>query len=199
MFEDRSGVSPCAVATTTLATFDGTGQFFSSTYLNDDIFPSRIKDPLDSLWNIDNLTGGDHFVEAMNISIEHLVVPEIILCPSVFIQVHNGTSMRDLAFSSKRREWASIRMHRCEDKPSIGRLPVDISRSIVPIDADGVHWQTSIVVRMQKLHYTCQIVRLSRRLANQVDVIWAIVSNLNTSDLVHKQYLWRAIEHTVNP
>ena len=76
---------PRAVPATPLATFDGTGQFFSSANLDDNKFPPFIKYSLDTCRDIDDLTSGYNLVVTMNVSVKHFVIPEIILGFSVFV------------------------------------------------------------------------------------------------------------------
>lgn len=67
-------------------------------------------------------------------------------------------------------------MHRGKDHTSVCHLPVDVTRTVIPVDPDGVDWEVLLIVDVEELHHTGKVIRLARWFAYQVDVIWTSIS-----------------------
>lgn len=145
--------SPSTIALASLAGFGSTCQFSTFAYLHDDKFPALVQDLLDLCRKVDHLSSGDHFVKAVNVAIEELVVPERIGLLSVSIQIGDVASVEDFTLSSQRRDRTSIRLHRSVYNPSIVDLAWYIPRPKKPIDSQRIYRSVLIVVYMEELHY----------------------------------------------
>lgn len=132
-------VLPGTISATPFACFDSTCQFLAPSKFDDYKFPPLVKDFFDTRWHVDYLIGRYYFVISMNISIEHLLVPEVISCLPKLIEVRDTIAVRNLARSSNRCEGADVGMHGCEDLPSVVDLPVAVPWSIIPVDFQGIY------------------------------------------------------------
>jgi hypothetical protein len=62
-------------------------------------------------------------------------------------------------------------MHGCKHLTSIINFAANIFGPIVPIKSQGIDGLRGIVVHVKKFHNSTEIIRLSRRLANQIYMI----------------------------
>lgn len=68
-------------------------------------------------------------------------------------------------------------MHGGVKEPRIAVEALDVPRSVIPIDAEGVNWRASVFcIRMQKLHDAAEVVRLAWWFADKVHVICSLLS-----------------------
>ena len=72
-----------------LASLDGTRQFFPLADLDQNEFPAFVEDFLDVSRNINDIFSRNDVVKTMDISVEHFVVPETIPRLLVTTQVLN--------------------------------------------------------------------------------------------------------------
>lgn len=108
----------------------------------------------------------------MNETVEDLVVPERVLGPAEFIKIGNFATMPDVAFSTERGQGADVRVHRSVNQTGVIIVAQHISRPIEPVHPKRVHWRGWVLaVGVEKFHDTAKIVRLPRRLADEVRVI----------------------------
>ncbi len=169
--------SPRRVIAAPLASLDSTGKLLTSPYFGKHKLPSLIEYLFDPCWYVYDLTSGNDFVVTMNIAIEQLVIPKAILGLSKIIDITNATSVGDMAFTPKRREGTIVGMHGRKNHPCIIHLTLNVPRTIIPVDPHSVHRQVVIIVGVQELHNSTQIIRFTWWLAYQVRVIYTYVSN----------------------
>lgn len=80
-----------------LARFCSARQLLGPLRLNNDVFPTIIQDFLDSPRNIDHLLRRHDLVIPMNVSVEQLIVPKVVLLKPELIHVIDFCLMLDRA------------------------------------------------------------------------------------------------------
>jgi hypothetical protein len=109
----------------------------------------------------------------MNETIKALIEPKRILLFSVLIYILDFAPVLYLAFPTKRGQWTQIRMHGDIHKPTIIDKALNISWTVNPIDAKVFDRGRCIVWNLAtKLHDTANVIGLSRRFADKIDMIW---------------------------
>ncbi|RDH28254.1 hypothetical protein BDQ94DRAFT_152405 [Aspergillus welwitschiae] len=93
-------VIACGVQATALAGLHGTGEFLSSSNLNQDELPALVQNLFDVTRDVNDLACWDYVVVAVDVSVKHLVVPETIPGLAVGVEVGNLRQVLDLAFSA---------------------------------------------------------------------------------------------------
>jgi len=156
---------PGTITRTSSTVFYSTRQFFTSPDLNDHEFPPLVQDLLHMFGHVDYLACRNNLVIPLDVSIIQFLVPEAVLCLSVFVIVVNLIAIRDATFPAQRRQRTGIGMHRGKDQSSVGNLALNVSRTIVPIDAESINRVVWVVTGVQKFHNSGQVVRLARRFA----------------------------------
>jgi hypothetical protein len=159
-----------SIQTTSLTGLDRTRQLFSLSDFNKNISPSFIKNLFDIGRNIDDLARGNHVVVAVNISVKHLVIPETIPGLPVLVEICDFRRMLDLAFSTQRSKRACVRVHRSKYQSRIGRVALDVTWSIIPIDPERLDRAGWRVLIWEELHDSRQIVWLAWWFTNKIDV-----------------------------
>ena len=156
-----------------LACLDGAGQFFHSTSLDCNELPALIERFLDLFRNIDDLRCRNAFIPASDKAVENLNEIEGIAFPAVGLQIVYLGAVFDCTKSTKGRQWTHVRMHRRVYKAAVTVEALYISRAIVPVDTKRVDRRIRIVgIGVQEFHNPTEIVRLARRFAHKVYMVY---------------------------
>jgi hypothetical protein len=114
----------------------------------------------------------------MDEAIEGLVKPEMVRFFPKFLQIINFATMNNLASSTKRSKRADVRMHCCVYKPRVVAVPLDVTWSVDPVDAECVNGRCQIVcIFGSKFHEATEVIGFTRGFANQVHMIWRILDD----------------------
>lgn len=84
---------PRAISATPSASLDRTCQLFSAPLLDNNEFPSFVKNFLDLCRDVDDLAGGYDLVVPVDITIKHFFVPKTVFRFSVLVDVSDIISM----------------------------------------------------------------------------------------------------------
>lgn len=82
-----NGVSWSTICRTLLAQLYRTCQFLHSGGFHNDILPMLVEDPLDVLWDINDLAARDYLIGSVNVSIVQLVEPECVSQLAVLFEI----------------------------------------------------------------------------------------------------------------
>ena len=83
---------------TSLAGLDGTSQFFAFAHFDEDEPPAVIEDFLHVSRDIDHIFGGADIVQAMNVPIEHFIIPERVPFFLIVVDIPNLGHMSNRTF-----------------------------------------------------------------------------------------------------
>lgn len=109
----------------------------------------------------------------MDEAIEDLREVKRVWLLSVCFHVDNLISVSNRTSSTQGCQRTCIRMHCPIQKPCIVAESLNISRSIIPIDAQRINGRRWVIrLHVQEFHNPTHIVWLPRRLAHQVHLIW---------------------------
>ena len=113
------------------------------------------------------------FVPAADEAVEDLNKIESIAFPAVGLQIVNLRTVFDCTKPTKGRQRTHVGMHRRVYKAAVTVEALHISRAIVPVDTKGVDRRIRIVgIGVQEFHHPAEIVRLARRFAHKVYMVY---------------------------
>ena len=85
---------------TSLASLDGAGQFLAFAHFHKDKSPAIMENSFDLSRDIDHIFSWDDIVQAMDISIEHFIIPEAVAFFFIIVDVLNLRNMSNGTFST---------------------------------------------------------------------------------------------------
>jgi len=131
---------PRAVAGTSLARLNRTGQLLAPALLHQNVLPALVEHLFDVLRYVDDLRRGDDLVILLNITVIQLLIPEAVGLAFVFGHVWDLALVPDLALAAQGCQRVDLGVHRGKNQARVLHLTANVLWSVVPIDAKRVNW-----------------------------------------------------------
>ena len=163
----------CTIATTPFTALHIASQLFHSCSFDNNVFPSLVQGFLHFFWYIDHLRNRDYLVPAVDKTIKALIEPESVSFFAIFVQIFDLATMQHLAFTAQRGQRANVGVHRGINESRVVAKAQHIARPVDPVDAQSFDGRCNVVrLLVTEFHDSAEIVGITRRLANEINVIW---------------------------